>query len=489
MRSGVLLGASFLAGAIAMAFARPAAAEVVIHVDKETQTMTVTVDRQVLYVWPVSTGMIGRDTPSGTFHPNRMDADHHSQEWDGAPMPNTIFFDMHGHATHGFASITHLGNPASHGCVRLAPPNAAILFGLVKMEKMANTTVIITGTTPTQQAMAKLGLPIVAAANAPLTREALTHRSSDQAQPYDNAEAVHIKEAAAYQLPQTDAFEALIPTPTFAMAGARWARRASAAQLAAYVPPAEPPPLPHEAYAQSHEPAAFAERQAAAELRTASNEPPVARPEWLQVEAVQTPAVSELPLQHAAERQPHAAARRQAVAELRATSNELPAAKLEALQVEAAPTPAVSEPQLPHAAEEQQHRPAGAGRRHAASELETAANEQTAEGEALETQAPPPPEEAPAANGQPPRAYHRQPSYALPPTIPPSARLPANYRQQRRPPAYAQPYYYREARVYGPRFYYVLPPTYGQQVYYYVQPGYAQPGYPQPQYYQLYGQY
>ncbi len=487
MCSGVLLGASFLAGVIAMAFARPAAAEILIHVDKETQTMTVTVDRQLSYVWPVSTGMAGRDTPSGTFRPNRMDADHHSQEWDNAPMPHTIFFDMHGHAVHGFSSITHLGNPASHGCVRLAPQNATILFDLVKMEKMHDTTVVITGQTPSQQSIAAFHRHEMIAANAPLTRESLAHRSSDQTQPYGTQATAFIKEAAAYQLPQTDALEALIPTPTFAMAGARWARRASAAQLAAYVPPAEPPPLPHEAYSQSHEPAASAERQAAAELRTASNEPPAAKLESLQVEAVQTPAVSELPLQHAAERQPHAAARRQAVAELRATSNEPPAAKPESLQAEAALTPLASEPPLPHAAEEQQHRPAAAGRRHAASELETAVNEQPPEGEALEAQAPA--QEAPAASGQPPRAYHRQQSYALPPTIPPSARLPANYRQQQRAPAYAQPYYSREARVYGPRFYYVLPPTYGQQVYYYVQPGYAQPGYPQPQYYRLYGQY
>src|SRR5580658_9816048 len=184
MRFCALLGASFTAGALAISFARPATAEILIRVDKETQTMTVTVDRLVTYVWPVSTGMEGRDTPSGTFQPNRMDSDHHSQEWDNAPMPYTIFFDMHGHATHGFASITHLGNPASHGCVRLAPPNAAILFDLVKMEKMANSTVIITGATPTQQAIAKLRLPTLAAANAPLTREALAHRSGDQAEPY-----------------------------------------------------------------------------------------------------------------------------------------------------------------------------------------------------------------------------------------------------------------------------------------------------------------
>ena len=44
----------------------------------------------------------GYDTPNGTFEVNRMDADHLSQEWDNAPMPHTMFFDMHGHAIHGF---------------------------------------------------------------------------------------------------------------------------------------------------------------------------------------------------------------------------------------------------------------------------------------------------------------------------------------------------------------------------------------------------
>ena len=339
MRCGALFGASLIAGALATAFVRPAAAEIVVRIDKETQTMTVTVDRQVLYVWPVSTGMIGRDTPSGTFHPNRMDADHHSQEWDGAPMPNTIFFDMHGHATHGFASITHLGNPASHGCVRLAPPNAAILFNLVKMEKMANTTVIITGTTPTQQAMAKLGLPILAAANAPLTREALTHRSNDQAQPYDNAAADHIKEAAVLQPPQTLAFHDLIPTPTFAMPGAKWQRRLAAMQLAALAavtPPAEPVPLTHAGDRQAHEPAMSGRRQAASALVTALNEQP-------------RPASFE--------------------------------------QLEPTPQPVATEQPQPHAADAQPHRPAN-NVRHAGSSLETAAAEPPAESEPLEATAP-----------------------------------------------------------------------------------------------------
>ena len=77
-----------------------------------------------------------------------MDADHLSQEWDNAPMPHTIFFDMHGHAIHGFFDVKHLGLAVSHGCVRLSPDHAATLFDLVKTEGMGNTIVTVAGQTP-----------------------------------------------------------------------------------------------------------------------------------------------------------------------------------------------------------------------------------------------------------------------------------------------------------------------------------------------------
>jgi hypothetical protein len=77
-----------------------------------------------------------------------MDADHQSQEWDGAPMPHTMFFDLRGHAIHGFSDVKHLGMPVSHGCVRLAPPNAATLFALVQSQGMTQTTVVVSGQAP-----------------------------------------------------------------------------------------------------------------------------------------------------------------------------------------------------------------------------------------------------------------------------------------------------------------------------------------------------
>jgi hypothetical protein len=148
MRAVSLLPASLLAAALALPCASAAFANIDIAIDKNTQQMSVAVDGAQRYTWPVSTGRPGYDTPNGTFKVNRMDADHFSQEWDNAPMPHTMFFDMRGHAIHGFSDVKHLGLAVSHGCVRLAPANATVLFNLVKAQGMANTSVTITGRTP-----------------------------------------------------------------------------------------------------------------------------------------------------------------------------------------------------------------------------------------------------------------------------------------------------------------------------------------------------
>ena len=65
-----------------------------------------------------------------------------SHVYDNAPMPHAIFFHG-GFAIHGSYEISRLGRPASHGCVRLAPANAAVLFGLVEREGMRNTTIVV----------------------------------------------------------------------------------------------------------------------------------------------------------------------------------------------------------------------------------------------------------------------------------------------------------------------------------------------------------
>src|SRR5262249_3934509 len=116
---------------------RAANADLLIDVDKSAQRMTVAVDGKQLYEWPVATGAIDYDTPNGEFRPFRMDIDHHSDEWDNAPMPYAIFFTETGNAIHGTYERRSLGHPVSHGCVRLAVKNAATLWALVKREKMA----------------------------------------------------------------------------------------------------------------------------------------------------------------------------------------------------------------------------------------------------------------------------------------------------------------------------------------------------------------
>ena len=135
MRMRTCFAAALLAAGL-IAFTAPARADLLIHVDKSTQQMEVSLDGAPLFVWPVSTGAAGYDTPSGNFKPFRMEAEHFSKEWDDAPMPHSIFFTMKGHAIHG-SNHKSIGRPASHGCVRLAPKNAAILFDLVKQEAMA----------------------------------------------------------------------------------------------------------------------------------------------------------------------------------------------------------------------------------------------------------------------------------------------------------------------------------------------------------------
>lgn len=151
--------AALLAGS-AMAFAAaPAQAALLINVDKSTQTMTVTEDGATLYTWPVSTGAGRYDTPSGEWKPFRMEKDHYSREWDDAPMPNSIFFTMKGHAIHGTNHKID-GLPHSHGCVRLSVANSEKLWALVKKNKMANTRVVLTGSIPdAAPAVAKRSAP------------------------------------------------------------------------------------------------------------------------------------------------------------------------------------------------------------------------------------------------------------------------------------------------------------------------------------------
>ena len=124
------------------------ASALLITIDKATQRMTVSLDGVERYGWPVPTGQPGYSTPSGTYTASSMNEIWYSKQWDNAPMPHAVFFTREGHAIHGTNEVKRLGNPASHGCVRLSPQNAATLYGLVSEAGLENTQIVLAGLTP-----------------------------------------------------------------------------------------------------------------------------------------------------------------------------------------------------------------------------------------------------------------------------------------------------------------------------------------------------
>jgi hypothetical protein len=174
-----------------------AQANVSITVDKNAQQMTVAVDGVERYHWPVSTGLPSYETPNGSFRTFRMEEDHYSKEFDDAPMPHSIFFTKIGHAIHGTDSESRLGNPASHGCVRLSRANASTLYALVEREGVLNTTVTLTGSS--QVALARNPRP---RGNAAVARR-------DPAPQYDSAGDPIVltpQQAAPRQVPSDDGY-------------------------------------------------------------------------------------------------------------------------------------------------------------------------------------------------------------------------------------------------------------------------------------------
>ncbi len=140
MRSHAVIIAATLAWFISI---ESADAKLDILVDKATQRMFVIQDGYIRFMWPVSTGRDATQTPNGIFTPQRLERNWSSTAYYNSPMPFSIFFHR-GYAIHGSYAIDRLGGPASHGCVRLHPHHAAILFDLVQLEGPNRTTIEVT---------------------------------------------------------------------------------------------------------------------------------------------------------------------------------------------------------------------------------------------------------------------------------------------------------------------------------------------------------
>ena len=135
----IALGATGLTEAATKAKAQP---EVEIQIDISNQMMRVEVNGWTYGRWKVSTARDGYYTPRGSWRPFMLKKMHYSRKYDNSPMPNSIFF-LGGYAIHATYYVNQLGRPASHGCIRLHPQNAAKLYSLVQKHGMKSTRITI----------------------------------------------------------------------------------------------------------------------------------------------------------------------------------------------------------------------------------------------------------------------------------------------------------------------------------------------------------
>lgn len=134
--------AALLLGAVVILPGAASAERLVARVSITDQTMEVYREGRLLYTWLVSTAKEGKETPVGIYRPEFLSRHHKSRKYNNAPMPFAIFYDGD-YAIHGTDQISRLGKPASHGCVRLDPKNAEILFEMVKTAGMESLKVEI----------------------------------------------------------------------------------------------------------------------------------------------------------------------------------------------------------------------------------------------------------------------------------------------------------------------------------------------------------
>ena len=141
MRNLVLAGL-FALSLLPFSSASAFAAKLIAKVDISSQTMVVTHNGKVKYKWPVSTGRKGYSTPTGTWSAKWLSRHHRSRKYNNAPMPYAVFYHR-GYAVHATYDTKRLGRVASHGCVRLAPENAAKFFALVQKTGNKNTRIVV----------------------------------------------------------------------------------------------------------------------------------------------------------------------------------------------------------------------------------------------------------------------------------------------------------------------------------------------------------
>ena len=128
-------------------YAELAQSEVAVRIELLQQIMHVDVNGVHYATWAVSTARPGYRTPVGTYTPYLLARMHYSKLYDYTPMPYSIFF-LRGYAIHGTTEVRNLGRPVSHGCVRIRPDNAKVLFDLIASHGLQNTSISIIKDSP-----------------------------------------------------------------------------------------------------------------------------------------------------------------------------------------------------------------------------------------------------------------------------------------------------------------------------------------------------
>ena len=115
----------------------PTSGPLLLTIDLTAQRIMVYRDGALIAAAAISTGSLGRETPTGVFTILEKKVMHRSTTYDNAPMPYMQRLTSKGIAIHA-GDLP--GYPASHGCIRLPNQFAKQLYGVTEL----GTQVMIT---------------------------------------------------------------------------------------------------------------------------------------------------------------------------------------------------------------------------------------------------------------------------------------------------------------------------------------------------------
>ena len=101
-----------------------------LTIDLTAQRVMVYRDGALVAASAISTGSLGRETPTGVFSILEKKVMHRSTTYDDAPMPYMQRLTSKGIAMHA-GDLP--GYPASHGCIRLPNEFAKLLYGVTEL--------------------------------------------------------------------------------------------------------------------------------------------------------------------------------------------------------------------------------------------------------------------------------------------------------------------------------------------------------------------